>query len=468
MVTSPLNRNRVYKIVAIALCITLVATLSPPQGWTLLFGVGAAHAAPSLLPTQAMQAALPEMVGPLAGMSTLDPNDIIDMGALRAAAQKEAAAPASPISVSRVQSAYVASDAVSGTLVVTFTVSNNHAPAIAPPQPPPAATITDAVNAVAAVDFSQDPNVIHNVLLVDSLTSHATFVSSSPWPDRRQAQYAWNLGDIPPLGRITATLALSVPASVAAFVELDTGASAWGTLQGRAVSASTTPASLAPDGFGDWLKWTVDADYYDEYAVAKAAELGNDWEQMFGYVRSLGYESYKGSLRGTRGTLWSEAGNSLDQASLLIAMLRGSGVPARYRHGTLDTPRAQELIASMFPGTPATAGYVPPGVDTANPPEDPTLLDETRDHWWVQAYVNGTWTDLDPCFANAGPGETFYASLAANGTDQVAEAPDALRHKVTFTVKIETYHPLNTGYSGLEYGYPLSRTFNAVELVGNP
>ncbi|MBN1890657.1 MAG: hypothetical protein JW850_21865, partial [Thermoflexales bacterium] len=28
--------------------------------------------------------------------------------------------------------------------------------------------------------------------------------------------------------------------------------------------------------------------------------------------------------------------------------------------------------------------------------------------------------------------------------------------------------PLNTGYSGLEYGYPLSRTFNAVELVGNP
>jgi transglutaminase-like putative cysteine protease len=77
--------------------------------------------------------------------------------------------------------------------------------------------------------------------------------------------------------------------------------------------------------------------------------LSNDWQQIFAYVCSLNYESYKGSLRGTRGTQWSEAGNSLDQASLLIAILRGSGVPARYRHGTLSTGRAQELILSMFP-----------------------------------------------------------------------------------------------------------------------
>ena len=76
----------------------------------------------------------------------------------------------------------------------------------------------------------------------------------------------------------------------------------------------------------------MDADYYDEYMVQKASELGNDWQVMFEYVRSLGYESYAGSLRGTRGTLWSEAGNSLDQSSLLIAMLRGSGIPAGYRH----------------------------------------------------------------------------------------------------------------------------------------
>jgi hypothetical protein len=94
--------------------------------------------------------------------------------------------------------------------------------------------------------------------------------------------------------------------------------------------------------------------------------LGNDWQQMFAYVRSLGYESYKGSLRGTRGTLWSEAGNSLDQASLLIAMLRGSGIPARYRHGTLSTERAQELILSMFPEPQGVSGHIPPGTELAD------------------------------------------------------------------------------------------------------
>ena len=63
---------------------------------------------------------------------------------------------------------------------------------------------------------------------------------------------------------------------------------------------------------------------------------------MFEAVRGFGYESYLGSLRGTRGTLWSKAGNALDKSSLLIAMLRASGVPARYRHGTLDAARTSE------------------------------------------------------------------------------------------------------------------------------
>ena len=66
--------------------------------------------------------------------------------------------------------------------------------------------------------------------------------------------------------------------------------------------ASAAPARLAPDALdGDWLKWTVDADKYDAYMLDKAAELGMDPLQMFAYVRGLGYESYKGSLRGTLG-----------------------------------------------------------------------------------------------------------------------------------------------------------------------
>jgi uncharacterized repeat protein (TIGR01451 family) len=384
--------------------------------------------------------------------------------------QFEPDALADPISVSRVQSAYAAADAVTGTLTITFTVTNNRPPAVVPDLPENA-TITETIDAVSVIDFSTDPNVIHNVLLADNLLpANAAFVSSSPMPDRSEDSMAWNLGNVPPLSSVTAALTVEiVPGSTPDFLELDTGATAWGTLEGRMVSAAAAPASLAPDGFADWLIWTVDADYYDEYMVAKAAELSNDWQQMFGYARSLGYESYKGSLRGTRGTLWSEAGNSMDQASLLIAMLRGSGIPARYRHGTLSTARAQELILAMFPTPQGTIGHIPPGTEVADPANDPQLLAETTDHWWVEAYLPGVgWTDLDPCFAGALPGETFHDGLAADGSDQIAEAPDGQRHKVTMTVKIEKYHPLNVGQSGLTYAYPLAHTFNTVELVGRP
>jgi uncharacterized membrane protein len=295
-------------------------------------------------------------------------------------------------------------------------------------------------------------------------------------PDNDMSRYAWNLGDIPPLSSVTATLTVRVPATVTDFIELDASATAWGTQQGRMVSAQARPASLAPDSvngeaLGDWLKWTVDADKYDQYMLAKAAELGQDPIQMFGYVRSLGYESYKGSLRGTRGTLWSEAGNSLDQTSLLIAMLRASGIPSRYRHGTLSVSRAQELILSMFPKPANVIGHIPSGTPVSDPVNDPKLLAETEDHWWAEAYLPGMgWRDLDPSFANAAVGQSFVddSEIAGDGTDRVAEVPDAMRHKVTITVKIEKYHPLNTSNSGLDYAYPLSQTFNTVELVGEP
>jgi len=382
---------------------------------------------------------------------------------------------ADPLSVSRAQSAYAQTDVLSHTLTITFTVTNNRPPSLTLDLPV-SATITDTIAAVSAVDFSDDPNVIRNVLLTDDLLpANAVFVAADPLPDRVPPvggdgdALAWNLGDVPPLGSVTATLTVAIPAGPSSdFIALDGGAAAWGSLQGRMVVALTAPASLAPDGFGDWLQWTVDADYYDEYMLKKAAELGNDWQQMFAYVRSLGYESYKGSLRGTRGTLWSEAGNSLDQASLLIAMLRGSGIPARYRHGTLSTARAQALILSMFPEPTGVIGHIPAGTEVADPANDPQLLSETTDHWWVEAYLPGSgWTNLDPCFAEALPGQTFHASLATDGTDQIPEVPDSLRHKVTMTLKVEDYHPLNIGNSGLSYSYPLSHTFNTVELSGD-
>ena len=126
----------------------------------------------------------------------------------------------------------------------------------------------------------------------------------------------------------------------------------------------------------------------DTFIVQKASELGNDPNAIFAFVRDeIGYESYRGSLRGARGTLWSNAGNALDQASLLIALLRASGIPARYVQGTLSDELSQQLILSMFPNATRIVGCPSGDVERADPANDPNLLAETREHYWVELLI---------------------------------------------------------------------------------
>ena len=180
-------------------------------------------------------------------------------------------------------------------------------------------------------------------------------------------------------------------------------------------------------------------------------------------MKSLGFESYVGSLRGARGTLWSEAGNALDKSSLLIAMLRASET-VRYRHGTLSTARAQEVITSMFPAVTQVVGHVPAGESVGYPVNDVTLQNEVKDHWWVEAYVAWSWLDMDTSFPLASVGQSFEASTSTDGTDRIAEVPDSQRHKVNLRVKVERY----STFAGLiNYAYPLSQTFRTVEMAGN-
>lgn len=490
------------RVVALIICIAMLASYFPKQVWDILFSP--AYAAPlttmpletSITPISAaasplgmtnsvgemlQSAELPEEFEHLSQIGLLTPNGepngmLMDVSAIPSAMQEQPPSLINPLSVSRVQSGYRAVETISNTLVITFTVTNNRPPALTPPTLPVSATITDTIETVSAIDFENDPNTIRNVLLTNELTSLESFVEASHPADRKGTQLAFNLGHIAPLSSVSMTLSIEVPSNVADFTELDSGAKVWGTLQSRMVEAQAYPATLAPntiDGqpIGEWLKWTVDADFYDEYMLEKAAELGQEPIAMFEYVRSLGYESYKGSLRGTRGTLWSEAGNSLDQASLLIAMLRASGIPARYRHGSLETAQAQELILSMFPEPTQVIGHIPAGAEVSDPANDPQLLDETQDHWWVEAYIpDSGWQDLDPSFASAVIGQSFVpaGNVAIDGTNRIAEVPDSLRHKVTIKVKVETFYSLSSLNGGLPVTYPLTATFNAVELVGEP
>ncbi len=215
----------------------------------------------------------------------------------------------------------------------------------------------------------------------------------------------------------------------------------------------------------EWLVSTVDANYEDPFIQAKLAEIGQGVDAAFAFVRDqISYESYRGSLRGAKGTLWSKAGNSLDKASLLIALLRAQGIPARYAKGTLPEDLAKELILSMFTTPCTVTGIVPEGVQVSDPANDPQLLSETIEHYWVEYDPGSGFMAADPMFAEAQLGQDF-----ANVEETFAEIPDPLRHKVRIRLKAEIVGAL-TGFAGggPEMKIPLDRTFNTVELPGKP
>jgi hypothetical protein len=127
------------------------------------------------------------------------------------------------------------------------------------------------------------------------------------------------------------------------------------------LAATLQPAIGAPvdaDGAA-----TLDAPLSAEI-VAKAAALGNDPVRIFNFVHdTIDTEIYYGSRKGALGTLAEKGGNDVDQASLLVALLRAAGVPARYelvglrlepKHwkaltGVDTAPQAASMLA--------TAGY---------------------------------------------------------------------------------------------------------------
>ena len=368
---------------------------------------------------------------------------------------------AEPLALVKAQSTFAAG----GLLAVTYTLRNQLTPELRP-EVAPGADVTTTAAAILATDFAADPNVIHSAVLALVLTDAQTVFHSASRPvEQTGGTLAVNLGDVPPLGEASVTITLTTPANAADFTDLDAGAAAYGDWRGRAVQAAADPLRLAPDGLEQWLVCTPDANCSDPVVLRQASAVGRDPQALFALVQGLGYESYVGSLRGARGTLWSAAGNGYDQASLLIALLRAHGIPAAYRLGTLSSGDAQTLITSMFPPVNAVSGLVPPGTVTADPANDSALLAEAQDHAWVEAYLPGSgWTTLDPSFVSAAVGQLFGTPTGG----PLAELPDALRHKVTLSLEVEKYRAFPVGGTNLYRTHPLTATLNTVELVGEP
>ncbi|MDP2834456.1 MAG: RHS repeat-associated core domain-containing protein [Pseudomonadota bacterium] len=72
--------------------------------------------------------------------------------------------------------------------------------------------------------------------------------------------------------------------------------------------------------------------------IKKLAEaLGYSPARIYRHVyNTIRFQPYWGAVKGAQGALTSSAGNATDQASLLIALLRASNIPARYVKGVIE------------------------------------------------------------------------------------------------------------------------------------
>lgn len=159
--------------------------------------------------------------------------------------------------------------------------------------------------------------------------------------------------------------------------------------QGSASGFSTSDYTIPGDQpmAGD-LEQTPDIVFTPEITDL-AASLENDPLRIYEWVRNnVHFEPYYGSRKGAHMTLLEGRGNSADTASLLIALLRVSGYPARYAYGAIcispeeaeswlgigNFPLACEIFAySGIPTQPVVYG--------GNP------LALYLEHAWVEAYL---------------------------------------------------------------------------------
>lgn len=143
-----------------------------------------------------------------------------------------------------------------------------------------------------------------------------------------------------------------------------------------------------------------------------AASMDNNPVTLHNWVRNnIRYTAGFGSMQGAAGTLQARHGNAFDTASLLVALYRSAGIPARYVYGTIEVPLARARTwlgvdsAAAVQSLLTQAGIPHRAVSSAGQVNAIQL-----EHVWVSAFVDnspsrgavnrtpGSWVSLDPSF----------------------------------------------------------------------
>lgn len=144
-----------------------------------------------------------------------------------------------------------------------------------------------------------------------------------------------------------------------------------------------------------------------------AASLEGSALRIFNFVRNeIEFDPYVGSRRGAEETLRLRAGNDMDQASLLIALLRVSGIPARYATGRVEMD-VEAACSWLGTESPAAAGSIlaTAGMGGATIYNGSEVVALQCNRVWVEAHLpfseyrgagaasgEELWVPLDPAF----------------------------------------------------------------------
>lgn len=146
---------------------------------------------------------------------------------------------------------------------------------------------------------------------------------------------------------------------------------------------------------------------------ALAASLGNQPLRIYNWVReNIEFVPTYGSVQGSQLTLEARRGNAFDTSSLLIALFRAAGVPARYVTGTTEIPVAAAMNWVGGAGSPAVAQQLlgQGGVPTVGLVSGGEITHLRIEHVWVEAAIDNipsrgavhrqgdTWLSMDASF----------------------------------------------------------------------
>jgi transglutaminase-like putative cysteine protease len=165
----------------------------------------------------------------------------------------------------------------------------------------------------------------------------------------------------------------------------------------------------------------------------KAAALNKNPVAIYNWVRNnIEFIPSYGSIQGSDMTLANKRGNAFDTASLLIALYRASGIPARYAYGTVEISAAQAMswVGGVSKPEAAQSLLGQGGIPNVALVSGGVVKAIRMEHVWVQAYVDyipsrgavnknpDTWVPLDPSFKLLeSKGTGFKANLPADSPD---------------------------------------------------